>query len=187
MLIGFSTNARAGVTWRSSAETLNPSTVMSGAETAQAGADAGAPEGEVALPAVPLAGGVPDAAVTPPGAGVGPEVWATVADEPPAPAATEADPAAAPSGVPLVAVDAPGAPPDADVDPGPGAAAAGGPPALAAAPPPAGVVNSNKFNCPCALSHAFTSPPVRLIFPISTARLVKSTCVSCTSSFPNTT
>src|SRR5580698_8416025 len=98
MLIGFSTNARAGVTCRSSAETLNPSTVMSGAETVQAGADAGAPEGEVALPAVPLAGGVPDAAVTPPGAGVGPEVWATVADEPPAPAAVEADPAVAPPG-----------------------------------------------------------------------------------------
>src|ERR1700722_1651266 len=86
---------------------------------------------------------------------------------------------------------APAVPLGADVGPDACATVVGEPPAPApdvdaAVAPPPGVVNSNKFNCPCGLNHAFTSPPVRLTFPISTACLLKSTCVSCTSSFPNT-
>src|ERR1700733_6224403 len=119
MLIGLNTSARAGVTWRSSAETLNPSTVMSGTETVHAGADVGA-----------LGAGAAADALAPAGVPLGAEVG-TEADRPPAPAGAHALGA----GAPAAAVDA---------------------------PPPAGVVNSSRFNCPCALSQAFTSPPVRL-------------------------
>src|SRR5206468_392807 len=45
------------------------------------------------------------------------------------------------------------------------------------ADPAGGPINSNRFNRPCGLSHALTSPPVSITFPISTARLVTSTWV----------
>src|SRR5215472_1600144 len=117
---GLSTSATAGVTCRSSADTLNPLTLMSGTATVHAGAAPGA-----------------DAPVLVSGA----------------------------AALPVLA-------------PAPDAGLAAAPPELAVPPAcadalPGALVNSSKFNCPCGPNHALTSPPDKLTFSISTARLAK--------------